>query len=330
VTSPPGSSRLLGIDLARFVALAGMVLVHAQSDLVLPPLEAAAGGTEVRLPAAPALLELVQAVATNRARLLFLLLAGIGVALLSRRGPRTATLLRRAAFLFVLGVLLLALGWSDLVLLFYGVVFLLAPVLLRLQTPALLAVAALSALPAVVGTALDPAREADFTGVLLVVGEAVPCFCIGLAVGRADLRDRGVVRRLAAAGAVLAAPGLLLLAVRGGLDLTDVDGARELAAATTSTIGLCLLILAACLRLCAGRPPRALRLLAGAGGMPLTAYVGHALLFPLLAGRAQLDLVRATAVAVTYLVVVVLGAHAWRRRYGSGPVEAVLRRLTGS
>jgi uncharacterized membrane protein YeiB len=330
VTFPPSSARLLGIDLARFVALAGMVLVHAQSDLVLAPLEAAAGGAEVRPPAGPALLELVQAVATNRARLLFLLLAGIGVALLVRRGPRTATLLRRAAFFFVLGALLLALGWSDLVLLFYAVLFLLAPVLLRLQTPALLGVAALCALPAVVGTALDPARDADLTGVLLVLGEAVPCFCIGLAVGRADLGDRRAVRRLAAVGAASAAPGLLLLAVQGGLDLTDVDGARELAAATTSTIGLCLIIVAACLGLCAGTPSPALRLLAGAGGMPLTAYVGHALLFPTLAGRAQLDLGSATAVAVTYLVVVILGAHVWRQRYGSGPVEAVLRRLTGS
>jgi uncharacterized membrane protein YeiB len=330
VTSPVRSGRLLGVDLARCVALAGMVLVHAQSDLVLPPLEAAAGGVDVRPPDAPYALELVQAVATNRARLLFLLLAGVGVGLLVRRGPRTAVLLGRAAFLLALGALLLALGWSDLVLLFYAVLFLLAPLLLRLPTPALLGVAVLCAVPAVVAAALDPARDADVTGVLLVMGEALPCFSVGIAVGRTDLGDPRVVRRLAAVGALLAVPGLVLLAVRGGLDVTEVDGGWELAAATTSTTGLSLLVLAACLRLCAGVPGVALRLLAVAGGMPLTAYVGHALLFPQIASRVQLELVAATAVAVAYLVLVVVGAQVWRRRYASGPVESVMRRMTGS
>jgi uncharacterized membrane protein YeiB len=63
--------------------------------------------------------------------------------------------------------------------------------------------------------------------------------------------------------------------------------------------------------------------------MPLTAYVGHALLFPLLAGRLELGLGAATAIAVAYLAAVVLAASAWRRRHRSGPVEAAMRWVSG-
>ena len=330
MTAPLVLQRLPGVDLARFVALAGMVLVHAQSDLVLPRLEAAAGDVEVAPPAAAAPLELLQAAFTDRARLLFLLLAGVGVGLLAaRRGVRATTLLRRAGFLLVLGALLVVLGWGDLVLLFYAVLFVLAPGLLRLQTPALLVLAVLCALPALLATAADPTRTSDLTGVLLVLGEAVPLFCVGIAVGRADLGDPGVVRRLAVAGALLAAPGLLVLALRGALDLRAVGGPWEQAAATSSTTGLCLLAVAACLHLSGPAPARTLRALAVAGGMPLTAYVGHALLFPPLAGRLELGLGAATAIAVAYLAAVVLAASAWRRRHRSGPVEAAMRWVSG-
>ena len=116
------------------------------------------------------------AAATNRARLLFFLLAGVSVSLLAARGRAgTSVLLRRAAFLTALGVILALSGWDDVVLVFYGVLFVLAPLLLRLATPALLAVAVVSALPAVLLLAQDPARVAGSTGVALVVGEVVPC-----------------------------------------------------------------------------------------------------------------------------------------------------------
>lgn len=63
-----------------------------------------------------------------------------------------------------------------------------------------------------------------------------------------------------------------------------------------------------------------------AGGMPLTAYVGHALLFPLLARFTEWSVGVAAAVAGGYLVVVVVAATPWRRWRGSGPVEGLMRR----
>lgn len=227
----------------------------------------------------------------------------------------------------MLGVVLLLLGWSDLVLIFYAVLFLLAPLLLRLPTAALLTVAVALLVPALVATAFDPLREAGTTGVLLVVGEAVPLFCVGMAVGRLDLSAPAALRRVLVAGLLLAGPGLLVLALRGGLDVLEVDGALELLAATTSTTGLCLLVVRACLR---ERPPgRLLAWLAVAGSMPLTAYAGHALLFPFVADQVALDLGPATALAAGYLVVVVVAAQLWRRSRGAGPLEALLRKTSG-
>ena len=109
MTAPAPRTGVHGADLARFVAPAGMVLVHAQSDLVLPPLEEAAAGRDVAPHSAAWPLELVQGASTDRARLLLLLLAGPSTSLLTRDTTSPGrTPLRRAAFLAVLGAALLA------------------------------------------------------------------------------------------------------------------------------------------------------------------------------------------------------------------------------
>lgn len=313
---PADRGRVVGLDLARFAAVAGMVVVHAG--------ELASVGVDG---GAPRLVEWLQAAATNRARLLFFLLAGVSLSLLSARGRAgTGVLLRRAAFLTGLGALLVLLGWDDVVLVFYGVLFVLAPLLLRLPTPALLSVAVLTAVPGVLLLAADPGRQAALTGAALVVGEVVPLCALGLAAGRLPLRCAGAARRLALLGAALAAPGLVVLGLAGGLDVTDVDGPLEHVSALTSSAGLALLVLAGCLRL--GTWPRAVRWslpAAAAGGMPLTAYVGHALLLPVVGRTAALTLVETTAVAGAYLVAVTAFAVLWRSGRGPGPVESLMR-----
>ena len=144
--------RLVGLDLARLVAVAGMVVVHGWTDLVLLPLERA-GAVLPAGPEGPAWAVLLQAVLTDRARPLFVLLAGVGVTLMvARTGAGPGVLRLRAASLGALGFVLLGLGWSDLVLVAYAVLFLLAVVLVRLPSPpvVVLAVGAWS-LPVVAG-----------------------------------------------------------------------------------------------------------------------------------------------------------------------------------
>ena len=318
--------RIIGLDLARFVAIAGMVVVHAGELVMLP----ASVGVGVDAGTAAGVLGWVQAAATNRARLLFFLLAGVSLSLLAgRRRAGPGVLLKRAAFLTGLGVLLALLGWNDVVLVFYGVLFVLAPLLLRLTTPALLAVAATCALPAVLLFARDPGREAGLTGAALVVGEVIPLFALGLTVGRLPLTAAPTASRLALFGVALALPGLVVLAAADGLDVTEVDGPLELTSALTSTAGLALLTLAGCVW--TGKSTRAARWLlpaAAAGGMPLTLYVGHALLFPVVARTAELTLAESTTLAASYLAVGSAFATVWRRGRSSGPVELTMRWIT--
>lgn len=326
--SPP--PRLTGIDLARFLAIAGMVVVHAATDLVLLPIERAdPAGVTPPLPPGPEWAVVLQELLTNRARPLFILLAGVGVSLLVRRtGAGAGTLVRRALFLGALGVLLVLVGWSDIVLVFYGVVFLLAVLLVRLPSPLLVVAAGLlAALPWPL-LAVDASRDDTLTNVLVVLSETA-FFAVGLVVGRLRLDAPTTGRRLAVVGAVLALTGLVPLAVRGALDITEVDSWWELAAASVSTAGLALVVVAGCLAV--GRGGAATRAMVGplvvAGSMPLTVYVAHALLFSVLSRTVTVTLASATAVASAYLVLVVVVATWWSRRGHRGPVEELMRRL---
>jgi uncharacterized membrane protein YeiB len=62
--------------------------------------------------------------------------------------------------------------------------------------------------------------------------------------------------------------------------------------------------------------------------MPLTLYVGHALLFPVVARTAELTLAESTTLAASYLAVGSAFATVWRRGRSSGPVELTMRWIT--
>lgn len=334
------TSRLTGLDLARLLALVGMVLVHGWTDLVLLPLEAA-GGPLPDGPTGPAWAVALQSVATDRARPLFVLLAGVGVTLVvARTGAGARVLLLRAAFLAALGVALLLYGWSDLVLVAYGVLFVLAVGLVR-APGALVVVLALVAWSAPVVQALLAGGPVD-GGPVPVLAE-FGYFFAGVALGRLDLARRGTVVRLTGAATALA--------VLGGAGLVAVGAplagwqARltwaELGLDTVLTVGGVVAVLGACLllgaRTAAGPPVLSVptRVLATAGSMPLSVYVAHALLYPALAPRLDADLVTATLTGAGFLVLAVAAATAWARtgRAGRpprrGPVEDLLRRVSG-
>ncbi|MCW2608139.1 MAG: hypothetical protein JWO60_2832 [Frankiales bacterium] len=240
--------RLTGVDVARGVALLGMMAVH-----VFPSTDPDGSVSAVHL------------VASGRASALFAVLAGVGLSLLSRRaGPGLRQSVAVRAGLVALVGLVLGLLESGLavILVYYGVLFLLALPLLRLPVRAL---AGSSVLFAVVGPVLSfllrpalPARSPGnpsleqlltdplgLVSTLLVTGYyPVLCWgaylCAGLAVGRLDLASRAVQVRLAAGGALLAGASLLasslllgplggLAAIRGTLG-PDVDARAEVAA----------------------------------------------------------------------------------------------------
>ncbi|MFB6722994.1 DUF418 domain-containing protein [Kribbella sp. NPDC056345] len=245
--APPGTSttRLVGIDLARALAVFGMYAVH-----VGPPLSATQGfGHWVRY------------LVDGRSSVLFATLAGFSLMLIAgRRQPKTGVAGRQAkARIVIRAVILVALGsamamvYGDVVILaFYGVYFLLALPLVRFRAKTLavigatlavvtpqLAFALKSLLTEPVQQSIntyDPLERLSGVGVLdlLVTGfyptiTWIPFVIAGMALGRLDLAVRTVQRRLAALG-----PALIVLGYGTSRLLAGKDALRS--AAETSSM----------------------------------------------------------------------------------------------
>ncbi|GAA4884960.1 DUF418 domain-containing protein [Saccharopolyspora cebuensis] len=234
--APPASSgtaRLVGLDVARGLAVLGMFAAH--STVPLP---------------GNVLYELV----SGRSAILFAVLAGVSIALLSggarpgsERLSAPVRIAVRAVVLFVLGLALTTMQVPAMVILTsYGVLFLLSIPLLRLRTTALAVLAAVfavgaplasfalrSALPTPNVIGYTP-RFADFTSLdgLAKVAESVllngaypvltwiPFLLVGMALGRLDLR--AVRGRLVLVGTALGLVGYggswLVMHVFGGYE----------------------------------------------------------------------------------------------------------------
>ncbi|MGJ5829957.1 DUF418 domain-containing protein [Streptomyces ossamyceticus] len=217
----PSMGRLVGVDLARALAVFGMYIVH------IAPMDSPSGSVG----------SWVYFLAEGRSSALFATLAGFSLMLIAgRREPRTGLAGRQAKVrIAIRAVILLALGtvlameYGDIIILaYYGVYFLLALLLVRRSARTLAIIAAGIALvmpqlafvlkmwlsDSVQQTinAYDPLERLSTVGVLdLLLTGLYPtitwmAFVItGMALARLDLSAVAVQRRLAALGASLAA-----------------------------------------------------------------------------------------------------------------------------
>ncbi|MFI6374339.1 DUF418 domain-containing protein [Streptomyces sp. NPDC050546] len=239
--------RLIGVDLARGLAVFGMYAAHVGPD----PSEGGATGFLMEL-------------AHGRASALFAFLAGFSIMLITgRRSPKTGRAGRQAvAKVVIRALVLLALGTAltltdtpvEVILAFYGLYFLLVLPLYRLSARplAIIAVAGALVLPQVlyvVQGALNSGEEggpggiwawpADADGIvsLLVTGSYpaltwIPFVIAGMAVARLDLAATAVRIRLAITGVALALLGyggswLALHLVPGALPAISASGWGE-------------------------------------------------------------------------------------------------------
>ncbi len=214
------TSRIIGVDVARALALLGMVVAHMRDAVT-----AADGGIDPW-----------HQVVAGRSSALFAVLAGLSIVLAtssattegrpSLNPSARAALACRAVVIATIGVLLGAVAEGIAVILtYYGVLFLCAlPVFRwRARSLALLAlgwgvtapVVSLAVRPFLPQPSLDvpaPSSLADplaltselfFTGYYPVLTWATYLF-VGMAIGRLDLRSRGISLWLALGGGVLA------------------------------------------------------------------------------------------------------------------------------
>jgi uncharacterized membrane protein len=230
--------RVVGVDVARALALLGMMSVHLLAEVQ----------EDGRL--TPAFL-----VSAGRASALFAVLAGVGLALatggsrprLTPRGPVTAATLTRAVLVAVVGLVLASLSPPVAVILTnYGLLFVVGCAVLGARRRTLLSAACVWVVVAPLanhalrqhlptGPGAQPSlltldEPLEMLTHLLLTGYYpvllwTPYLLVGLAVGRMRLDDRGTAARLALTGLVLASVARvvsdLLLRWRGWQALTE-------------------------------------------------------------------------------------------------------------
>ncbi|MGX9121001.1 heparan-alpha-glucosaminide N-acetyltransferase domain-containing protein [Mesorhizobium sp. BHbsci] len=349
------ANRLVGVDLARGLAVFGMYAAHVGPH----PSEGGVTGFFLEL-------------AHGRSSALFAFLAGFSLVLITGRIPKTGQAGRQAAtkiviralILLILGLLLEATGTPvEVILAYYGLCFLLVLPLCRLDAVTLAAIALSTAfvlpqLAFLINQMMDEEMASDPFVTLLLSGMYpaitwIQFIIAGMAVARLNLTKVTTRRWLATAGIALAVLGY------GGsaLALHYVPGVAQTIASvpdlwwsdqgdnsfdsfedtiwllvasphsgTTFSIlgntGVALLVLAISLVVSDTR----LRVLTGpivaVGSMSLTAYVLH------LWGIWVLGITEVPGSPLYVLggFVLATGAFAmlWRRAFGRGPLEALM------
>jgi uncharacterized membrane protein YeiB len=357
------ADRVLGYDVARSLAILGMVVVHFSLVLAADR-------------SGPAWLAEVLGFLDGRAAATFVVLAGVGITLLSRRAVASAdpvalarvrkVLVRRGLFLLAVGFVNLVV-WPGDILRVYGVSLLLAARLVAAPGRRLL----LGALGFAVGFValfclLDFEKNWDwatltyrrlwtpsglvrnlfydgFRSVLPWTGFVL----FGMWLGRLDLRDRRLNARV-----LLAATGMALCAELASWLLVsyflahphglDAETAKALFG-TESMPALPLFLLAAgseavavialSVRLTEAWRTRAWRPLADTGQMALTWYFAHIVLglgTVVALGRVSTEpLPVAAGCGLLFFAVAVLVSWLWKKAFRHGPLEALMRAVAG-
>jgi uncharacterized membrane protein YeiB len=342
-----GSDRVVGLDLARALAVFGMLGVHV-------------GATADDVQRAPSTW---LGVVNGRSSILFAVLAGVSIALLSgRTTPVTGDdlvrartrILVRAAWVFAIGGALEVLGTDiDVILGVYALLFVLAVPFLRWSPRHLLVLAGVLAVVTpvadlVLAQLVEATDAEDSPFVSLAVSGSYPALIwwtfilVGLAVGRLDLAAVRVRTTLAAAGvglAVLGYGGGWLTtqwwaggtAMEGPLEGADQPGQWDLAwlsgaaphSGTTfelvGSVGFALVVICISLVL-ADRLPAVTCPIASVGAMALTVYTGQVVAVWALGGSDYDD----NGPWVAYVLVSIVFATAWRLFLGRGPLERLL------
>ncbi|MGB0115131.1 MAG: DUF418 domain-containing protein [Ilumatobacteraceae bacterium] len=356
------ADRLPGPDVVRAVALIGVVVMNYHGYLLL----ADRGRSPIGDGWSTMFFDPWVGPLSTRFAATFVLVAGVGVTLLTRRSigsPDRVTaarwrLARRGVLLYVVG-LLLDQVWPGTILPYYGVMFVIAASLFTLRTRwiVLIGSIAVAAGTGVRGWVVERERAGHSTRWLtapdpqsvdryvfgVVVNGTHPLLpwlgflCAGIVLGR--LLHTSWWRRtaLGLGATMVIAAALASLAVDGStrtwgdvvLSIRPFEGG---VAYVVSALGTALIAYAA-LDWLATRHRELTDPLRRAGQMTLTLYLLHVVVFEVLVEwlgwiePAGID--TALAFALVFWVVAISLAVAWQQRFGRGPAEYVYRSFGG-
>lgn len=346
--------RLEGLDLARFLAFCGMVIVNFGLVLAADGEAHGAAGSFISL-------------FEGRAAATFVVLAGIGFSLMTKNGEKVdafVPLLKRAGFLMAAGLLNMLVFPAD-ILHFYAIYFLLGLAFIRVPSSALVVAlllcvlfgtAALFVLDYEAGWNWSDYSYADFWSVegflrnLMFNGfhPVFPWFgfmmfgflLARLPLGRRSIQVRMVVLGILAAGIAAFASDILasdpFIKAAGLVDVVHIKPMPSGPLYVVTGLGTASALIGICLLAADVLGSRCRFLLTpflATGRMTLSLYVAHILIGMLVlvllgyenSGEAGISLV-ATAVFVTLSIAFATG---WMARFPAGPLELVMRRVTG-
>ncbi len=355
--------RLTGLDLARGLAVIGMVLVnyvYVFSHDLVTRIELDPSALGEFPPLAQAIVGSVLVGLAGRAAAVFLVLFGMGMTLQRQRAgiqvlPGWARPQITRFLLLILGGFAFMPLWEADILHYIGLYGLLALPLLNLRTRWLLVVLAGLILGAEIwrwvfnyqngwqiGAVGSHYQDMwSFTGQFrqLFFNGYHPVFpwlgfvVFGVFLGRLDLQNRGVIQRMLLAGVIVAATGFLamFLGLPAGFFPADTLFIILGLANATWIIALCLLI---CLKVVQPHEGSLMnRMLRNMGRLALSHYPGHVWLgiIPVLVLRQErmdLSFEASFAAALIYLITTGIAGHLWLKNHRQGLLERLLRYLS--
>lgn len=348
--SQSSGARLEGLDLARYVAFVGMVIVNFK---IAMGAEGQAG-----------LLNNLTTALEGRAAATFVVLAGIGLGLAGRKGlnQTISVTVKRAIFLLLLGLLNMTIFDAD-ILHYYAFYFLFGVLLLPLANGALFTV--LIGLNIVftlmiLGLNYDAGWNWDdytYSGFWTPVGFVRNLFfngwhpvipwlgflVFGIILSRISLAQRATQATLVLSG-IVAFAGAGLISGALGAQLGQID--PELAELVTTEpvppmplymlagLGAASIVVGICLMVSDHlKALGLLQLIVPAGRQTLTLYIAHILIgmgtleaLGMLEGQSVAN---AVVASVLFCLVATLYALIWARWFKRGPIEAAMRKLAG-
>jgi len=330
------AARVVGVDLARGVAVLGMFVAHAA------PVDG-------------------EMLADGRSSILFGTLAGVSLGLITggprpaprgARAARVTSIAMRALVLFVLGVALTSLNSGIAIILdYYGLMFLALLPALFLPRAVLAAIAAVLAVVAPIVAARTPSLDGappgsvsfgDLAGYYLLTGYYpvlvwLPFLLVGLIAARSDLTRVSTQLAMIGGGASASLVGYGAAALMPGVSAEAHSGTT---AEVLGSGGLAIAVIGVlCLATAPGRGragavlPAVLSPITATGSMALTVYTAQIVALAIAAR------IRDSTGAVEYpgwplLIGLCVGALVfatiWRRVAGRGPLERAMGLLTNS
>ena len=356
--------RVQGYDLARAFAIIGMIIVNFKEVF-----HAHRGS--------PWLTDFAT-LFDGKAAATFVVLAGIGISLMSNQARELQnksklngirwSLLKRSIFLFIVGLLYIAI-WPADILHYYGVYLLLALPLLTTRSNILILLASLLVLgyPFLLDI-YDYAQGWDwdtltYTGFWTTEGflrnlfingfhPVVPWLAfllVGMSFGRLDLgnariRNRAIVYSLLS---YVIVQGLSSWLLAGLIDESPGVPEEDIIALFGTTpmpplpfymlsgTSIAIVVISGCVYIAERWPHTlAVRALIYTGQMALTIYILHVVLgmgiiFIFMGEEVYWPISYALTHAIIFSLVSVVFSYKWRQRYKRGPLEMLMRKLTG-